>query len=179
MEEEFKLGERELEPVTITYNAVLDAYGRGPNLLKAQEANTLVMKMEGSERPNMQPDTISYNSVLYACANSFGSPDIKKEAFEIAMQTFKKLMKDKQLNATSITFSLFFKVLRRLVPPGKARESKLKKTFGLCCDAGMLNNAVWGQITGACSEEEVKALLSGTPLAEVPSGVSKLPRLWT
>lgn len=176
MEELFRRGDKDVEPITICYNAVLDAYGRGPHISKAQKANRLLKKMEQSSRPSMQPDTISYNSVLLACANSFGDDQIKKEAFTIAMERFGAILKHEKLKPTSVTFSLFFKALRKLVPPSEARNRMLKQTFRLCCEAGLLNEVIWSQLQGICSQEHLKSLIRES---EVPTSFVSLPSEWT
>jgi len=180
MEEEFKRGDKDVEPVTICYNAVMDAYGRGPHISKAQKANAILKKMEASRRPGMQPDTISYNSVLLACANSFGDVQIRKEAFTIALERFGTVLKHEELQPTSITFSLFFKALRKLVTASKARSKLLKQTFRLCCDAGLLNEVVWSQLHGICSTEELQCMISGANAAkpDVPESIADLPSEW-
>lgn len=89
------LGLRDLAPNTICYNAVITAYARSTNVSKAYRAELLLERMmEESKNGNtrVRPDTITFNSVINAAAQtSLGDNIVKKEAYLIALNAFKTL----------------------------------------------------------------------------------------
>ena len=105
---------------------------------------------------------ISYNSVLKTCANAYGNAAIKKRAFLIALDTFKRLSKSKaeRNRRTSVTYSLFFKAIRKLVERGSERDAIAQKMFAFCIADGVLNRQVMSQIQSTCSESVLVDLLS-------------------
>ena len=200
MERMYAFGNREVKPTTAVFNAVIDAYAQSSYKRKAERAHYLLLRMleESSEgNADVRPDVISYNSVLKSCANAYGNPATKKRAFLIALDTFKRLSKSKaeRSRRTSITYSLFFKAIRKLVESGSERDAIARKMFAFCIADGALNRQVMSQIQSACSESVLEDLLSSNGAAgtcsnrgmslksgggsETTIDVSLLPSAWT
>jgi hypothetical protein len=74
-----------------------------------------------------RPDIITYNSVINAAANSFGDNFLKKKAFHIALESFKKALSSTHVQRTSRTYFLFLKAVRKLVNPGSSERDALVK----------------------------------------------------
>jgi hypothetical protein len=180
MEEAFQAGNTDIEPTVIHFNAVLDVHAKGPNFDKAQRAKRLFDRMCSLKRANAQPDIVTMNSLLRACANTFGSPEIKGAALDIASDVFKQILVSPTIKPSSVTFVFFFKVIRKLIPRDDDRRWKmLASSFDYCCKAGLLNDLVLQQVKMACSTEgELAALMR---LERVLSNVktSDLPAEWT
>jgi len=177
-----------IRPTHIQYNCVLTAYSKSQMPNKAILAKRLLDEMHKHPRWDCHPDTISYNSVLHACANAFGNESIRNESFKIGLQIFKAILHGNQcdpkdqnstsqdliqkrkdepeipLMPTSTTFALFAKCCRRLLPPSQQKPS-LTKTLLLCRGVGMVNLQVVQQVQTACKSEsdweEVAGELAG------------------
>jgi pentatricopeptide repeat protein len=130
------------------YNAVLDCYAKSPRADKARHAKALLEEMTAANGAGtkVKPDLISYNSVLSACAGSFGSAELKKESLAIAMTVFKHICQSNDIDPAPYTFAVMLKVLRKLVADAETRYNLIGKTFLLCCKHGMLNAGVWQQV---------------------------------
>ena len=109
-----------------------------------------------------KPDTITYNSVISAAANSFGDKKIKKMAFSIALNAFRKLhlSESDNIRPTSVTYTHFIKALRKLTRAGEARDGMLKRSFELGSKNGLINRYVLSQLKLACSPEVYQEIIS-------------------
>ncbi|CAB9503725.1 Pentatricopeptide repeat-containing protein [Seminavis robusta] len=149
----------------IHYNAVLDAYAKSPRADKARHAKTLLGEMMAN--PSVSPDIISFNSVLSACAGSFGDAALKKESLSIAVAVFKHICQSEDLTATAYTFSIMIKTLRKLVFEEAARYDFVGKIFQLCCKNGQVNAGVWQQVKKSIPSDETTEHLWNTLLGDV------------
>jgi pentatricopeptide repeat protein len=163
MEAEYNNGNALLQPTTIHYNTVLHAYARSPRADKALKAAGFMQIMHDHPSPRCRPDIISYNSLLMACANAFGNPELKQKSFAIAMEAFIGAMTSDGLGIrpTSTTVAHFCKAARRILNP-QQQKPVLRKTLKLCCDRGLLNQVVLQQVQRACTTEEEWRELAGT-----------------
>lgn len=180
MEAGFQAGNFDLEPSVIHYNVILDAHAQCPNVEMATDAYRLYKEMIGLHRPSCTPNIITYNSLLRACANTFGSTEIKQKAFLIASDVFQNILDSKDVRPSSITFVFMFKILRKLLPEGDPmRSAVLKRSFDYCTRAGLLNDIVLQQLEWACSSKHELATLLN--LKSVPFALSSqdLPMEWT
>eukprot|EP00547_Thalassionema_nitzschioides_P008382 CAMPEP_0194222934 /NCGR_PEP_ID=MMETSP0156-20130528/34040_1 /TAXON_ID=33649 /ORGANISM="Thalassionema nitzschioides, Strain L26-B" /LENGTH=612 /DNA_ID=CAMNT_0038953907 /DNA_START=301 /DNA_END=2139 /DNA_ORIENTATION=+ len=184
MIEAYRNGNAALEPTSIHYNVVLDVYAKSPHFDKAVRAYGLYQKMMAQNTTNTQANIVTYNSILRACANTFGSPETKSTAHNIAIKIFDKVLKTCQ--PSSITFVFFFKALRKLQTSSTLQGKEWKafvKTFQYCCKLGLVNDFVFDQAKLACSnKQQERDLLSSTPLQEQEFGNLKaadLPPKWT
>jgi pentatricopeptide repeat protein len=162
MEREYKDGNDHLQPSNIHYNACLNAYARSPRADKGLKALGVLQEMQEHSNPQCHPDIISYNSVIMACANAFGNPELKLRSFNIALDVFKMAMvNDGGIRPTSTTFVHFCKSARRLLPPDQTKLT-LRRTFRLCCDRGLVNQVVLEQVRRACQTEDEWKEMTGT-----------------
>ena len=151
------LGLRDLAPNTICYNAVITAYARSTNISKAYRAELLLERMmEESKNGNtrIRPDTITFNSVINAAAQtSLGDNIVKKEAYLIALNAFKALHNLDYCKPSSVTYSSFLKVLQKLIDDDETRNYMAKKVFALSASVGLDNNSVRLQLRRTCSSQ--------------------------
>jgi len=126
-------------------------------------------------------DTITYNALLNAAANAFGSPQLKQESVDIGQRAFAALQADDDCSATSLTYSYYFKMVRRLVSQ-QEQFQMVKNAFDLCCEQGCLNHIVWKQVWQMVQgrDDEQKLLLGEhyNSSGKMPH-VSKLPAEWS
>lgn len=171
----------------IHYNAVLDAFAKSPRADKARHAKALLEEMTKRNDDGggslINPDIISYNSVLNACAASFGSPELKKEALATAMSVFTRICQSEELEPSPYTFTVMMKALRKLIANEETIFSNVGKIFQLCCKRGMLNSSVWQQVQKCIPphKEETAVLwrqLIGEDIYYPGIQLSELPPEW-
>jgi len=193
METQFQAGNKAVEPTTIHYNVVMDGYAKGPSAEKAQDVQRLYRGMLALRRENTRPNIITYNTMLRACANTFGDKQIKQIAMGIALNTFRLIVKSNKNNdessvrPSSITFLFFLKATRKLIPKEIEPEKRsmiLERTVSYCCELGLMNDYVLGQVKSICSIQELTDLfqrLAGNELHEFSQTMraSDLPPAWT
>lgn len=168
-----------LRPTNIHYNCVLNAYAQSSRSDKAIQAQKLMTVMENHSRLDCRPDTISYNSLMMACAHATGGQTCKEQSFEIAVRTFKilvskgggsgrqveELLRQKpvyELYPTSSTFANFFRACRKLLPPdNERRQSILAKSLTICRKLGMLNFFVVHQVQLSCRSKTAWKEMAG------------------
>lgn len=163
-------------PGTIHYNAALDCCAKVPRATKAVDAANLWQEMKDAA---VQCDAITYNSVICAAANSFGSTELKHTSFEIGQQAFDALQADESCEPTSLTYNYYFKMVRRLLLKSTAiRRTAVKTTFDLCCAQGCLNEIILRQLLESSTNEELKVLLGDQHLSGTLT-LSMLPTEWS
>lgn len=184
MKEAYRSGNIALQPTSIHYNVVLDVYAKSPHFDKAVRAYDLYQEMMAQNTTNTQVNIVTYNSILRACANTFGSPKTKANAHNIAIKIFDKILKTCQ--PSSITFVFFLKALRKLKTTSTLTGKEWKafvKTFRYCCKLGLVNDFVLDQAKLSCKNiQQQRDLLSPTPLQEKEFADLKaadLPLSWT
>jgi pentatricopeptide repeat protein len=184
MEEAYQAGNAALEPTSIHYNVVLDVHAKSPNYDKAVRADNLYRAMKEVQRKHTQPNIVTYNSLLRACANTFGNPQTKKKALSIANDAFQSILTSETgVEPSSITFVFFIKAIRKLLAPSEQRSEMLAKSFRYCCQLGLLNDVVLQQVKLACSSKnELSALLEMANVNDIAANEmesSNLPAEWS
>jgi len=156
-----------LTPCVIHYNSVLDAVAKASFLGKAETAWRILSSMEVN---GIEPDTITFNTVLAAAANSFGPPEAKQQALEIGSKTFQMLMNDPSCEPTSLSYHYWFKTLKRLCPDSKNRQNLALSALRSCCDHGCLNDQLLAYVTGTL-----------IPVSRLPDSLqgTKIPSKWS
>jgi pentatricopeptide repeat protein len=171
--------QRKATPGTIHYNAALDCCAKVPRATKAVDAASLWQEMMDVGIPC---DTITYNILLNAAANSFGSSELKERSLQIGQQAFDALQADESCQPTSLTYSYYFKMLRRLVPQSSSldRNMLVKLAFDLCCEQGCLNEILLRQVLeNAETDTQLKVLLGDQFEANTKIQMSDLPPEWS
>ena len=141
----------------IHYNAVLDAFAKSPRADKAQLAKRVLEEL--MESPSLEPDLISFNTVISACAASFGDPELKKNSLTIATSVFNHICRSDDLHPSPYTFSVMIKALRKLTTREDVRNDLISKIFQICCKHGCLNAGVWQQVKNSIPFSDSTAIL--------------------
>jgi pentatricopeptide repeat protein len=162
-------------PGTIHYNAALACYAKSPRATKAVEAEILWKEMT---QAGVACDTITYNTILNAAANSFGSAELKERSFQIGQAAFDRLHKEEFCAPTSLSYSYYFKMVRRLSQTTDPnRFHLLKSAFDLCCERGCVNEILLQQIVNTTRSSEAKHIFEGN--YENRNKLSSLPLDWS
>jgi hypothetical protein len=161
-------------PTTIHYNAVLDCCARVPRATKALDAASIWQEMMDS---GIACDTITYNSLLNAAANSFGSLDLKRQSLQIGRDALNALLSDDSCQPSSLTYNYYFKMVRRLSASTEEKIHLIKVGFDSCCKHGCLNDFILRQLIDGLTDAELKSLL-GTRASSAPR-LSELPLEWS
>jgi hypothetical protein len=162
-------------PCSIHYNAVLDCCARVPRATKAVDAASIWQEMMTM---GIACDTITYNSLLNAAANSFGSPDLKRQSLQIGRDAWHALLSDDSCQPSSLTYNYYFKMVRRLSCCAEEKIRLFKVGFDSCCEHGCLNEFIWRQLMDGLTDAELKSLL-GTSRASCAPRLSELPLKWS
>jgi len=157
-------GLKNLSPNTIVYNAVIDAFAKSNSVSKAYRAQLLLERMiEETEKGNIavRPDTISYNTVINAAAKSaVGDAIVKKEAFLIGLNAFRRIHELDYCKPSSITYVSYLNLLVNLIAEGEDRNTMAKRVYGLAHSFGLANDAVKAQLRKTCTPLVVQRILS-------------------
>ena len=167
---------------TIHYNAAMACYAKAPRATKAVDVERLWKEMIQNRIPC---DTITYNTILHAAANSFGNAELKKRSFLIGQNAFDCLHdKDEEeeeyfCRPTSLSYSYYFKMMRRLLPAtAPDRLARGKTAFDRCCANGCLNDIVLQQILNTTTPHEAKHIFGETNY-ENRRSLRSLPPDWS
>jgi pentatricopeptide repeat protein len=167
-------------PSVIHFNVVLDAFSKSPRADKGLHAKALLEEMTADA--SIDPDAISYNSVLSACAGSFGSAELRQETLGTAMAVFKHICQSEDFEPSPYTFSVMIKALRKLIPDDEQRCIMVSKIFKICIKHGMLNPGVWQQVQKSIPQssdtKELWGQMIGEELYRPGVQLSELPKEW-
>lgn len=179
METSFQEGNLAVEPSNFHYNAILDLIARGSFLDKVGPATELFREMKALGRESVRPNIITYNSLLRVCANTYGGSEEKQEALKLAIELFRKVLRDDSMEASSITFLFFFKCVRKHGRVDPQFQLKVfQHSFDYCCKRGLLSDYILAQLKMALTADVLKGLLG---LESIPNelSVSDLPSEWS
>lgn len=166
-----------LEPTTVHWNAVLDAYAKSPRPNKLQEARRVWSKLVAAQ---VTPDTVTYNTMLATAANSFGKDKAShKECLDFALEIFRALQEDPHSDVNSLSFHYLVKALRKFMPRGVERDQLMQRTFDSCCDHGCLSDSILHQLLSQMGwSEKDKARFFGE-YWQMNLSIAGLPSSWS
>ena len=170
VEEKYSKGDLELAPDAFLYTTVINLWGRSRSSQKAKRAWQILKRME---RQNVQPNTITYTSVLNACEHTYGDAESKAEALRIALETFSIMQKSQHVTPNNITFRTIISAVGRLVDNQNLsqRGTIISKLFELCCEAGQVDEIVLKNIkkyTPGLYEKLPKSYLDSAKMSDLP-----------
>jgi len=118
----------ELEPDSVVYNAVIDAWARSKDPIAGTKAEELLFETEELQRlgGNIAPDTITYNSVINCHANS-GHINGAKNAERILVRMEKAVQSNKEGNVApdTRTYNQVLKAYSKSSLPGRAQRADM------------------------------------------------------
>lgn len=171
VEEKYSKGDLELAPDEFLYTCVINLWGRSRSRQKAKRAREILKRME---KQKVEPNTVTYTSVLNACEHTNGDVDSKAEALRIALETFSIMQKSQHIKPNNITFRTIISTVGRLVENQNhtQRNNIISKLFELCCEAGQVDEIVLKNIkkyTPGLYEKLPKSYLDSAELCDLPN----------
>jgi pentatricopeptide repeat protein len=166
-------------PSTIHYNAAIYCIANMPSATRGIDAGSLWQEMKTA---GVDCDTATYNCVIKAAANSYGNTHMKQKSLQVGIEAFRSLQADETCAPTSLTYSYYFKLLRRLLPKSTSnRMDIVQAAFELCCRQGCLNDIVLKQVLAGISKDETRRLLEncGINYSDGRVQLSDLPKEWS
>ncbi|KAL7544767.1 hypothetical protein ACHAWF_008134 [Thalassiosira exigua] len=173
MEAGFLAGDESLKPDTIVYNQVIDYWAKAQSVrghfLRARDVldRQIELYSNGGVR-KCRPDTLSYTSVIAACASTYGGRREKRRAFDVAHETFVEGCKTRYARPNDVTYGLMFKAAGRLLLRERERDRYVKTLFGLCIDDGCLGEMAFYRIKEATTNKLLQELTAGRDYDDFP-----------
>lgn len=132
----YKLGDKDVRPDVVSYNALLNAYAWSNERGKAKKCFEIYKRMlklyDSKLNRDMKPDIITCNSILNACAFDTPGTDMERaEIIDIVVQT----LEDFQSSApafgwpNSLTYSHVLSAIANHMPMSDQRMDMAKATF--------------------------------------------------
>jgi hypothetical protein len=185
--ESLALEERGFAHTIICHNIVIKAWGRSRDPDSVQRAEAILLNLEEKyeqNKENIRPDVTTYSSVINCCAYYSGDEPGQREAFEVALRTFRKIKQtDNSEGANHITYGTLFKAIAKLTPWDQEREDLIAQYFNLCSVEGQVDAFVLTQVkNGSSSSLFRKVILGPSSLTSIEESVEtileKMPKEW-
>ena len=155
-----------LKPNARTYNAAMAAMSRALDSKKAPRSKKFMDRMkrryeEGDE--SCAPSLLTYKSLLNSCAYTYGEPEDKLVAFQIAVDALNELRQSSSLEPDHRVFGLFLRACGNLMPSNRKRDSVVESSFTKFCKDGLISDYVLEEFEKVASEELQLKILGGFP----------------
>ena len=141
----------------------LNAWSKCGSPDKADRALDLLERMKRRHEEGLlgfPPGEHPCGLVINACAFSEGSPQVKENAFRIAVSTMKEMLESKDFEVSSTTFGWFLQACARLDVPEDIREENVRRAFQTCCDRSLVNEYVLNAFKTAASASVFEEMLA-------------------
>lgn len=132
----FEAGRREPKPDVVSYNALINAYGWSNEKVKAVKCFEILERMieeyTSNKNSSVQPDIITCNSVLNACAFSKAESESEKaKLMDIVIQTFEIFQSAAPTYGypDHSTYAQVLSAISKHMPKGDRRSGMAESTF--------------------------------------------------
>jgi hypothetical protein len=102
----------------------------------------------------------------------------KRTALEIAIFTYKELVKSPYGNPNEVTFATFLTALRNLLPRSKERSAAVRSVFETASNDGRVNNLVLRRVQSALTSKELHEMFPGAISEHGEVQLNQLPKEW-
>eukprot|EP00547_Thalassionema_nitzschioides_P018420 CAMPEP_0194235172 /NCGR_PEP_ID=MMETSP0158-20130606/2741_1 /TAXON_ID=33649 /ORGANISM="Thalassionema nitzschioides, Strain L26-B" /LENGTH=942 /DNA_ID=CAMNT_0038968577 /DNA_START=70 /DNA_END=2895 /DNA_ORIENTATION=- len=168
----------------ILWNRIIQVWGYSKHPGKAVEAQRCLLEMQAA---GVQPDVISFNSVLNAAAHTHlnGDPESKEDALKIALNIFDELKNCDYITPDHVTYGCIMKCYRLLTEPSQERSETIRMVLEQCKQGGKVGELCLRELYSALTPEDFEKYIgvSAEEYSEkrhVPSLVLRnLPEAWT
>ena len=120
---------------------------------------------------------VIFNSILNACAYTFGDVALQRNAMETATSLLRKLDESKYDSADHISYGTFLKVCLNQMIPGDMQSQIVKIIFLKCAKDGMVSQFVLDQMRSFSNSKMFHELL-GFDHTDKSKGLMELPDSW-
>ena len=102
----------------------------------------------------------------------------KRTSLEIAIFTYKELVKSNYGNPNEVTFATFLTALRNLLPKSKERSAAVRSVFETAANDGRVNNLVLRRVQSALTSKELHEMFPGAISEHGEVQLKQLPKEW-
>jgi pentatricopeptide repeat protein len=173
-----------VQPDSICYNAVINAYGWSNVVGKEESAFELLQEML---RPDskVKPDIITANSILHSCAFAVTESEAQRgKVMEYAIQTLEIFTRDAPSYGwpDHITYANMLLTIAKQMPLNEKRVSLAEATFWKCCEVGHVSSLVVQRLRLAIPADRLAAILGSAMLKNTEKSfifdMKELPAEW-
>lgn len=138
-----------------------------------------MIEMYESGKLSAKPNTHCYTAVINSCAYCEKDEVEKREALQIAIDTYKDLVSSGYDQPNQITFSTLITALRNLMPNSPKRTQVIGNVFRKCADNGHVEEFVIRRLQSSLSVAYLRELLGDDAVADDGSvNIDQLPAEW-
>lgn len=176
-------------PDVVLYNALINAYGWSTDItersLKCFEIlNHMIGLHQSGKVIDAKPDTVSFNSVLNACAYELADSQItSKEIVTTAVQTFELLCNSPEYGKpdSSTYIQVLITINNHLAKDDEMRVAMAEAIFLKCASNGQLCSLIITKLEAIIPNERFRKMMGSTLTSESPLrfDLSKFPSEWT
>lgn len=159
--------ENDDESYTIVFNNAIKAIQKSTEKKKAKKVKTifdLMKKLHESGKLSASPTVRTYNAILRCCAFTSGSAREKRDAFDIALDAFMELRKDKRIALDSYTYPAMFNACEKLLGKEKKDYEAVKLLFYFCTEDGLVSNLVFNNLKNYLPEVVFRSIVGSEKL---------------
>ena len=168
-----KSGQYDVRPTSQSFAIVINAWAKSKCPRKAFKAKELLTEMKNRSKLNkkLRPNTHIHATVLNACAFSFGTEEVKREALSIAIETFRECK-----HRNDVVYGTFIKACNNLIDNDDARRIEMIETaFVQCRQKGLVSDFVLHELFSSLSFlPEYEKLCGSQDLLSV----QEIPKNW-
>ena len=161
---------------TIVFNNAIKAIEKSSEKNKATKAKnilTLMKTLNESGKLKAPPTVRTYNAIIRCCAFSSRSKDEKKAAFDIALEAFMELRKDKSIQMDSYTYPSIFKACQLLLGTDEKDYEAVKLLFYFCCEDGLLDGLIINNLKNYLPPKVLQSIVGKTNFDSLPKEWSR------
>lgn len=176
-------------PDVVLYNALINAYGWSTDItersLKCFEIlNHMIGLHQSGKVIDAKPDTVSFNSVLNACAYELADSQItSKKIVTTAVQTFELLCNSPEYGKpdSSTYIQVLITINNHLAKDDEMRVAMAEAIFLKCASNGQLCSLIITKLEAIIPNERFRKMMGSTLTSESPLrfDLSKFPSEWT
>ena len=176
-----KYEDKDMRPSKVSYTAGINSWAKSKAFEKARKAReTLDRMIEAYKNGNAEakPNVNAFTAVINACAFTQGDILEKKDALQIATQTYKELYASGYGEPNQFTFATFLRVCANIIPPGEQRVSSMKSVLQQAANQGKVDDLVLKVLQKSLSADDLGSILP----CEVTNKIltrKDLPAEWT
>mmetsp|Transcript_3301 Transcript_3301/g.9241 ORF Transcript_3301/g.9241 Transcript_3301/m.9241 type:complete len:877 (+) Transcript_3301:291-2921(+) len=137
LEELHAEGQGSMRPSRLTYNCAVNAAAKSKLKGKAKIAEKILRRMESVA---LKAGTVTYNSVLNACAFSLHPEDDREEVLQIASRMWEEVRQNNRPNY--ITYQTMLRVVSTQVKGDSEKWRLVSEIVDMCARDGQLTNQV-------------------------------------
>jgi hypothetical protein len=157
-----KSGDEEVRPNEYSFCSAITAWGKSRQLAKAARARRILDRMidlHESGRLSARPNTHCYTAVINSCAFCENDASEKRQALNIAIQTYNDLVTSDYGRPNEVTFANMLTALRNLLPAGVQRTAAIGKIFQSAARDGLVDDFVLRRVQSALTAGELLNML--------------------